>query len=132
MKRYRWIIIVAVLIPGFVLTEYFGHHRVVPPDQVKSLDGFLAWKPSAEEFAVVDTRNGEYLIAYGPANSLLGLSSGPSAYAFDRSGRLVDWSADIGDDPRFDERWQAQSARGGARHIARAKAATWPATRPGG
>jgi hypothetical protein len=130
MKRLRWATTLAVLVVGCVIAESIAHRRVVPPVDVKSLDGFLRWRPSAEQFAMVNVGGREHLIAYGPTSSVLWLSSGPSAYVFDASGRLVDWSADIGDDPRFDARWQAQRSRGAGRTIHRDDAANWPASRP--
>jgi hypothetical protein len=48
-------------------------------------------------------RGEEYLCAVGPKAGLL--ASGPSAYVFDQTGVLQDWTADAGDDPRFREKW---------------------------
>ena len=57
--------------------------------------------------------NGErHVIAYGPMSSWILLSSGPSACVFDSTGRLVDWSSDIGDDSQFDRKWSAQDSFG--------------------
>jgi hypothetical protein len=60
------------------------------------------------------------------------LSSGPSACVFDDTGRLVDWSSDIGDDPRFDEKWSAQRSRRTARMLSRSDVQKRAATRPAG
>ena len=46
--------------------------------------------------ATVDVNGKQHVIAYGPMSSWLLLSSGPSACVFDDTGRLVDWSSDIG------------------------------------
>lgn len=127
MKRYRWIILAVLLFASWLLAEYLMHRRVVPPKNVTSLQTFLAWRPSTEHFAVTRTDGDEHLIAYGPNGALL--PSGPSAYVFDSSGHLVDWSADVGDSPRFDEHWQSQRSRGGPR-LSRQEAANWPTTRP--
>src|SRR5262245_38358579 len=40
-------------------------------------------------------------------------SSGPAVYVFDRSGRLVDWSGDMGDDSRFQQKWLPASGLAG-------------------
>src|SRR5436190_17451546 len=105
MKRLRGLIIVAVLIGGCVAAEYISHRLANPSGHVSTLREYLAWRPSAEQFAAVDVNGKAYVIAYGgPTSSWLLLSSGPSAYVFDDTGRLVDWSADIGDDPTFDGR----------------------------
>jgi len=62
------------------------------------------------------------------------LPSGSSAYVFAQSGQLVDWSADIGDDSKFDERWQAQHSLQVGKFVRRSELATWltPTTRPAG
>ena len=127
MKRYRWILIIALLAAGWLGAECFMHWRIIPPDRAGSLDGFLRWSPYGDQFKLVSLDGHDYLIAYGSTSGLL--PSGPAGYVFDRSGKLIAWSADIGDDPIFDERWHAQGITA-ARMISRVQAATWPATRP--
>ena len=119
MKRYRWLILVGVLMSGGFATEYISHRRVNPTGRVSNLDEYLAWRPSAGRFAQVDVNGKSHTIAYGPMSSWLLLSSGPSAYVFDETGRLVDWSSDIGDDPQFGDRWSAQRALASARTLSR-------------
>ena len=80
----------------------------------------------------VDVNGKQHLIAYGPMSSWLLLSSGPSACVFDDTGRLVDWSSDIGDDSQFDERWSAQRWRGTGRSLSRNEVERVAATRPAG
>jgi hypothetical protein len=107
MTWLRWLILAAVLLGGCVATELACYRRIVPDGRAATLAEYLAWRPSAAEFAVVETAGTRHVIAYGPKRSPM-LASGPSAYVFDDTGRMVDWSADIGDDPAFDERWDAQ------------------------
>lgn len=132
MKRLRGVIIFAVLIAGCLTTECISHRRVNPTGRVSTLDDYLAWRPSVDRFAAVDIDGRQHVIAYGPASSWLLLSSGPSAYVFDDTRRLVDWSPDIGDDPKFDERWHAQRSLGSGRRLSRSKALQIAATRPMG
>jgi hypothetical protein len=99
MKRFHWLVISAVLIGGCLTTEYVSHRRVNPTGRVSTLNDYLAWRPSAEQFAAVDVNGKQHIIAYGPASSWLLLSSGPSACVFDDRGSLVDWSSDIGERP---------------------------------
>ncbi len=131
MKRFRWLIIFALLIGGCFTTEYVSYRRVNPAGRVSTLSDYMAWRPSADQFAAVDINGKQHVIAYGPMSSWLLLSSGPSACVFDDTGRLVDWSSDIGDDPQFDEKWSAQHSRGAGRTLSRSEvqklAATWPA-----
>jgi hypothetical protein len=138
MKRFRGLIIFAALIGGCFATEYVTHRRLNPTGRVSSLSEYLAWRPSATwspsaaDFAVVDVDGKQHVIAYGPKNSWLLLASGPSAYIFDDTGRLVDWSSDIGDDGEFDRRWNAQRSFDPARSIPRAEADRIAATQPAG
>mgnify|MGYP001552173015 CR=1 FL=1 len=130
MKRFRGLIIFAVLIGGCLTSEYVSHRRVDPAGRVTNLTAYLAWRPSAEHFAQVDIHGKPHVIAYGPMSSWVLLSSGPSACVFDDTGRLVDWSADIGDDPQFDEKWNAQRSRGSGRTLSGDQVRKMAATRP--
>jgi hypothetical protein len=130
MKRFRGLIIFTVLIGGCFTTEYISHRRVNPTGRVSTLNEYLAWRPSAEQFAQVDVNGKPHIIAYGPMSSWLLLSSGPSACVFDDTGRLVDWSSDIGDDSQFDEKWSAQRSRGAGRTLSRSEVQKLAATRP--
>jgi len=131
MKRLRGLIIVAALIGGCVTTEYLSRRRLDPTGRVATLSEYLAWRPSAEQFVAVVVDGRRHVIAYGPSSWLL-LSSGPSAYVFDDTGRLVDWSSDVGDDPRFVERWRAQGSRASGRTLSPDEVRKIAATRPAG
>ena len=125
MKSIRRLIIVVllvVLLTGtWLTTEWLLFRRTIPPASVTDVNSFLNWQPGAGQFTILSHSDGEYLMATGPGGGLV--PSGPSAYVFDRSGRLVDWSPDIGDRPRFDERWQAQ--RGTGKSLARSEVLEW-------
>src|SRR5262249_22573073 len=105
--------------------------RTVPPAYVTDIDSFLQWRPGTEQFAVL-TGDNQHLMATGDGGGLL--PSGSSAYVFDRSGKLVDWCPDIGDNPKFDQKWQAQHSLGSGKSVSRAELSSWliPATRPAG
>lgn len=132
MKRLRRLVVAAAMIGGCPATEYVSHRRVDPTGRVSNLSEFLAWQASAEHFAAVDANGGRHVIAYGLYDSWLLSSSGPSAFVFDPAGRLVDWSSDIGDDPRFDGRWDAQRSRVTGLSLSRDRVNAIPATRPAG
>lgn len=129
MKRLGWVIFFGVIIGGWFALESAMFRRVNPVGRASTLNEYLAWRQSAGQFAAVDVRGRQHLIAYGPAGGGL-LPSGPAAYVFDGAGRLVDWSADIGDDSRFDRRWNAQRSRGAARPLSRNGAQPVPASQP--
>jgi hypothetical protein len=122
MKRLRWIIVLVLLIAAWIATERLLYRRTVPPADVTSIDSFLKWRPDTEQFAILASDNEHLMATAGGAGFL---PSGPSAYVFDRSGRLVDWSPDIGDDPKFDEKWQAQRSYGTGTVVNRAALSGW-------
>lgn len=129
MKRVRWGIILGVLIGGCLTVDLALHRRADPTGRASTLGEFLAWHPSAEQFALAEINGQQYVLAYGPAGRTL--PSGPAGYVFGPDGKLVDWSGDIGDDPAFDDKWSAQRARG-TRTLSRSEVATMAATRPAG
>jgi hypothetical protein len=84
----------------WLLGEWYASQGKLPPANVNDLDSYLAWKPDADRFVhLPDDR----LLSLGPGVGLL--PSGPSAQVFDGEGKLVDSTADLGDDPDFKARW---------------------------
>jgi hypothetical protein len=132
MKRFRGLIIFAALIGGCFTTEYVSRRRVNPTGRISTLNEYLAWRPSGAQFAQVDVNGKPHIICYGPTSSWLLLSSGPSACVFDDTGRLVDWSPDIGDDPQFNEKWGAERTHAAARTLSRSEVHQVAATRAAG
>lgn len=130
MTWLRALIIVVLLIVTWLTTECLLYRRTVPPASVTGVDSFLNWQPHTTRFAILSQSGGEYLMGTGPGGGLL--PSGSSAYVFDRSGRLVDWSPDIGDDTDFDERWQAQRSLRTEESLSRQEVSRWlaPAATP--
>jgi hypothetical protein len=111
MKRFRRVIIVALLVVGWVTTERLLRWRTMPPPSVTNFSAFAKWKHTPRDIEVIQQSGADYLLATGTGGGVL--PSGPSGYVFDRSGRLVDWSSDIGDDPRFRDKWLPSPQRRG-------------------
>lgn len=123
MKRRLPLIAVVLLVLAFVATELVLTRRTAPPRRVVDVRTFLQWRPGTDHFTVIPSPTGEHLMATGARGGLL--ASGPPAYVFDPAGRLVDFSRDVGDDPAFDGRWQAQFLRGLGRTVPRAEVGAW-------
>jgi hypothetical protein len=121
MKRFRGLIILAALVVGWLLTERMLYERTVPPRSVTTFAAFARWQPSPRDIEIIQQGGKDYLLALGPGGGLL--PSGPSGYVFDRSGRLVDWSSDTGDDPRFQSKWFPTTTSG--THLNIDSAARW-------
>lgn len=128
MKPLRPIILFVLLVGGYTAIDAVLYRRVVPGDRVTTLHEFLEWQPAADDFVAVNANGERHVIAYGHAGGLL--PSGPAAYVFDPAGNLVDWSPDIGDDSKFDDKWQAQRSRGD-RVLSRLEVEKFAAPRPG-
>jgi hypothetical protein len=109
-------------------TEVLCHHRTVPPSGLQTLDGYLSWRPNSDRFLIHSIGGKEFLEALGPGGGVL--PSGPAGYVFDRSGRMVDWTHDSGDDSGFQQKWRSPGKR---RDASRSEATQWAqgATRPG-
>ena len=131
MKRFRGATIVLAVIGALVLTEYISHKRVNPTGKFTNLREYLAYRPSSDWFETLDGDGKHYVIAYGPMASWLMLSSGSSAYVFDNTGRLVDWSSDVGDDGNFHARWDSKGLGDQGRSIPRKEVERIASTQPG-
>jgi hypothetical protein len=110
IKALRSILLLGLFLGACITIEFISYRRLIPAGRAMTLTQFLQWQTGAQRFGRTAIAGEAYVIAYGPASSSLLLSSGPSAYVYDSSGRLVDWSADIGDDPTFGSRWNDQRA----------------------
>lgn len=130
MKWLRGLALVLVLLAAWIVGEVLMFKRNVPPPTVTDVQRYLAWRPETPHLYLLGGANGSHVMATGPGSGLV--PSGPSAYIFDRSGRLVDWCEDVGDDPVFDQKWSAQASRGAHHAILPSEVEEWmtSATRP--
>ena len=117
---YLWVAVFVVFAAGYLRVEFLLRRRTVPPSTVTDVISFLKWHPNPTAFRLVQRGNQEHLFVRGENGGIL--TSETSGYAFDRTGRLVDWSRDSGDDPDFQTKW----LRGGAsRPILQEEALSW-------
>ena len=136
-KRRHWksvgvvvLVMWAMLMTTCVGCQVVANHayRGMEPRGIITLGDYLARWPKSECFAMVDARGREYVVAYGETPfflDLVMLPSGPPAYVFDGNGRILAWSLDIGDDPKFDTKWNAQRGRSVGRRLSREELAEW-------
>jgi hypothetical protein len=108
-------IIVCSLIVGISLSRASAHRvflEKVRPDGITTLAEFLKRFPQQRQVYQCGINGRLYVvIAIHHPKVDRHIPSGPPSYVFDSVGRFVDWSADIGDDPRFNERWSLTSAQ---------------------
>ncbi len=110
MKGFRAIAItVAILLALFcllIVDEFRVVRIITPSEKERDLLAFLESRTDLKKIRHFNFQEKEYLeIRSGRPFSLLSLPSGPPAYIFDRQGKLVEWSKDIGDDSKFQRRW---------------------------
>lgn len=131
MKRLGKKLLLAT--PFLALIAFLGvdlrlRSRTAPPESVNELIAFIDWCQSAEKFRIVEGSDGEHLLAANENNGLL--PSGPAAYVFDKSGHLTDWSSDVGDDSRFQQKWWKWKEIGEAPIMDREQALKWVQSNP--
>jgi hypothetical protein len=85
--------IVIVLLIGYLVVDFTLLGRGVPPAIVKTFDAFLEWRPEATDFYAIE--NPPRLVAIGRSEGLV--VSGPAAYVFDESGKLIEWEVEMGE-----------------------------------
>src|SRR5678815_1774615 len=79
--------------------------RLSPPQEVSQFSEFskVMSPPASLRLTAVDAQ--AYLLWTGKVAEGWRLPSGPPAYVFDKTGRLVEWRADNRDDPSFYGKW---------------------------
>lgn len=97
-----------VLVGGWVVLLKRWWQSVQPGGA--TLPAVLAVHPQPEGRRVFDIEGSEYLALFGPVQPFPRFPSGPPVYVFDRSGALVDWTPDEGDDEEFKRRWPGFSS----------------------
>ncbi|NCC62228.1 MAG: hypothetical protein EOM12_15110 [Verrucomicrobiae bacterium] len=81
-----------------------------PTDKFHNINEYLekGYTPSC----VTKVKRGTniFIIIYGTlTNKWLAIPSGPAAYVFDSSGKMIDWSYDVGDDSQYKLNWMPLS-----------------------
>ena len=105
--RTKLVVYVCLLgIPAaWIISEVRWDRVNDPGGKFSTVSGYLAVGRLPREVSKSYKDGHTYFIALGPLDSWLAVPSGPAGYAFDETGRMVDWSFDTGDDPEFLKRW---------------------------
>jgi hypothetical protein len=128
LKVVKIILVLVLLFAAYVAVEVICQCRAKPPATVQTLDDYLKWQTKHRRIELQQSGGQEFVVMQGPNAGFV--TSGPPVYVFDASGRLIDWTTDCGDDPRFQQKWfvgrQARevSVEEARRHVA----ATRPAS----
>ena len=92
----------------------FDRSTTKPGTRGQSIDGFLQSKRTTQKMERLEKENQQYIFVTGRMTPLwfVTIPSGPPCYVFDANGQLIDWTVDVGDDPRFQEKWPSSLRRG--------------------
>jgi hypothetical protein len=110
MRISRKELIVCLFLVGITGIAWLGSEvrwaRINSPQgKFASVREYLAARRLPSRVSMLTTNGSRFYIAYSPMDSKLAVPSGPAAYVFDESGRIVAWSRDTGDDGRFQRDW---------------------------
>ena len=95
---------VLILLGLYFAVVLWYSHTLVPPKTVDTVEEFLSWRPSTDQFRIHKHENETFVEAVGSRSRLL--ASGPSGYVFDQDGAMVDWTIDTGESVDFQRRWR--------------------------
>ena len=117
VRTFKVIAILAsasVLVVAGLLAFYFirgfayqwqAESHLRPPSTVKTINEFDAWIGGEARYFRRQDATGTGLTAHVQFHTAERWASGPASYVFDSSGKLIDWTIDIGDDGRFQAQW---------------------------
>jgi hypothetical protein len=84
-----------LLVVACLAADRISYARARPPKQVTDFRSCMAWlKPPIGAYKLSDRNTIYYQVTGPPGRSL---PTGPAAYTFDRSGKLIGWTPDVGD-----------------------------------
>lgn len=105
MRPWAWWACLVTVFVGWGAACLFVSRSYSPPPEVQTLDSFVNYFGKPERFERMGNDHFVATLSVPSWHIALNLPSDLPQYVFDRSGRLVDWSADPGDDPGFQARW---------------------------
>jgi hypothetical protein len=119
MRLSRKELIVCLLIFGVPGLAWIGSEvrwaRIINPvGRFATASEYLAAGRLPSRVATLTTNDNKFVIAYSPMDYRLAVPSGPAAYVFDESGRMITWSHDTGDDGRFQRAWPLRQQQKGS------------------
>lgn len=101
------LVAVCLVVPacGWIASEIRWVRINDPQGKFSNVTEFIAHGRQPSRVTKVEKHGKTFLIAFSPMDTWFALPSGPAAYVFDESGRMIRWSRDTGDDSRFQKQW---------------------------
>lgn len=90
------LLVIIAPLAGWVAIDAALRARAKPPSNVINVASCLAWLNNPLGVYRITSNESVYYQIIGPAGRLV--ASGPAGYTFDREGKLIGWSEDVGDD----------------------------------
>lgn len=112
LKRLLFILAtIPFLIVGAAMLMFSGRAELVPNGETYAQWEVQFGKPSGKIARFVKDGAVYYEVIGDYPKSFFAMPSGPPAYIFDRTGRLVDWCADTGEASEYNTRWRVRELR---------------------
>ena len=106
-----WFGLLALVVVAWLACERYHTHISNPTGRATTYAEYRARLPTPRSVEIVRSGGVQYYAAVGPIKPPLVRASGPPMYVFDDSGRMIDWTIDRNDDPRFQKRWERAEAK---------------------
>ncbi|QDU07718.1 hypothetical protein [Gimesia aquarii] len=99
-----FIIVPFLLMCANVLSHNHWDSLNNPEGKFTNVSEYLAQERPPSYITKINKQGTTFFIAYSSMDEVgLALPSGPAAYVFDETGKLIQWSSDIGEDPQFQQ-----------------------------
>jgi len=104
------IVIFTFFVVGMVAMTILNIKRLSPSSPGMSISDFAREKPAPQAIVPFEKNDRTYFgwIAELPSWDV---PSGPPIYVFDESGKMIDFTIDVGDDPSFKDNWEPLMTR---------------------
>jgi hypothetical protein len=109
----KGLLFLAGLLALWVALTFFDRWTTKPTSKANSFEGFLATMREPSQIEIITHTNGTHILVTSkmPPLWLVTIPSGNPCYVYDKSGTLTDWTADSGDDSKFQQRWLSHNSR---------------------
>jgi hypothetical protein len=105
MRRLAWCACLLGVCIAWATACILIRRSYSPPPEVQTINSFVSYFGQPERVEQIGNDHIVATLSVPSWHLMLNLPSDMPQYVFDRSGKLIDWSVDPGDDPRFQDRW---------------------------
>ena len=99
-----WFVIMVPMC-GWIISEIRWARINNPEGKFSNVADYIVHGRQPSRVTKVEKQLKTFFIAFCPMDTWLAVPSGPAAYVFDETGKMIQWSRDTGDDARFQKQW---------------------------